>query len=249
MIDDEGTPLTELEAARFDDIVGREWPRADLGEAGPQDRSSPPSLQSTGPEPGHITVFQPRRPAPPVALAGLLTLSMTAAASRHFGMAAFAGTVDRTLSAAARIDAAHTVTVICVAAGVGIAASLTVCGAWLVGWAHYRLRRSAWRTALDRTVPGIERHVRPPNIATALAWTGLLVGVTIVAGWWVPNQLDLLATSRSAGLQHHLSEQLIAAGIVWCGIAVASMAGLTVWACREGRHQIRVKANRFHSSP
>lgn len=97
-------------------------------------------------------------------------------------------------------------------------------------------------------MPCIERHVRPPNIATTLAWTGLPIGVTIVADWWVPNQLALLATSRTAVLENHLSEQNVMAGILWCSIAVASMAGLTVWACREGRHQIRVKANRSHPS-
>jgi hypothetical protein len=41
---------------------------------------------------------------------------------------------------------------------------------------------------------------------TTLAWTRLLIGVTVVAGWWFPNQLDYLATSRTAVLEHHLRE-------------------------------------------
>ncbi|MDQ5975441.1 MAG: hypothetical protein QG661_2650, partial [Actinomycetota bacterium] len=134
------------------------------------------------------------------------------------------------------------------AAGVGVAVSITMFGAWVVAYARYRLRRSALRIALTRTVPPVERRIRPPSIATALAWTGTLVGVTIAAGWWLPNQLALLAAGRSAELEQHLTEQLTLAGIAWSGIAVACMTGLTAWVCREGRHQIRVTANRSRTN-
>lgn len=248
MTDDEDSPLTEVEAARFDDIVGREWPRADLGEAAPSDCLSVLALETAGPAPGHITVYGPRRPPPLLAVAGLIMLGATVAAAWFWGLAAVHATVDRTLSTATRLDAAHTVALVGGAAGVGVLVSLTMVGVWTVTYARYRLRRSAWRIALTRTVPPVERHVRPPSIATPLAWTGILVGVTVAAGWRFPKQFDMLATGRSAGIVDHLTEQLTAAGIVWSSIALACMTGLTVWACREGRHQIRVTANRSRTS-
>lgn len=249
MTHDEDSPLTEVEAARFDDIVGREWPRADLGEAAPRDCLSALALEPAGPAPGHITVYRPRRPPPLLAVVGLITLGATVTATRHWGLAALNATVERTLSAAARIDAAHTVALVGGATVVGVLVSLTMVGAWTVAYARYRLRRSAWRIALTRTVPTVERHIRPPSIATTLAWTGTLAGVTIAAGWWVPKQLALLAAGRSAEFEQHLTEQLTLAGIAWSGIALACMTGLTAWACREGRHQIRVTANRSRTSP
>ncbi|MDQ5974833.1 MAG: hypothetical protein QG661_2042, partial [Actinomycetota bacterium] len=109
MTDDEDSPLTEVEAARFDDIVGREWPRADLGEAAPSDCLSALALETAGPAPGHITVYRPRRPPPLLAVVGLITLGATLAATRHWGLAALNATVDRTLSTAMRVDAAHMV--------------------------------------------------------------------------------------------------------------------------------------------
>ena len=248
MTDDEDSPLTEVEAARFDDIVGREWPRADLGEAAPSDCLSALALETAGPAPGHITVYRPRRPPPLLAVVGLITLGATLAATRHWGLAALNATVDRTLSTAMRVDAAHMVALVGGAAGVGVAVSITMFGAWVVAYARYRLRRSALRIALTRTVPPVERRIRPPSIATALAWTGTLVGVTIAAGWWLPNQLALLAAGRSAELEQHLTGQLTLAAIAWSGIAVACMTGLTAWACREGRHQIRVTANRSRTN-
>lgn len=66
------------------------------------------------------------------------------------------------------------------------------------------------------TAHPIERHVHPPNIMTAVAWIGLLVGVTCVAGWWLPDQLDLLATVQSPAVERHLTEELILGAIVWC---------------------------------
>ena len=74
MTDGEDSPLTEVEAARFDDIVGREWPRADLGEAAPSDCLSALALETAGPAPGHITVYRPRRPPLLLALVSLITL-------------------------------------------------------------------------------------------------------------------------------------------------------------------------------
>ncbi len=249
MTEHEDSPLTEVEAARFVDIVRRDWPRAELSEVAQQDGLNSLAVETAGPGPEPIMVFRPRRPPRLLAVVGLILLGATVAATRYWGLAAFHATVDRTLSAAVRIDAAHTAAVVGAAAGVGVVVSLTMVGAWAVAYARYRLRRAAWRMAISRNVPPVERHVRPPSISTLLAWTGILVGVTIAAGWWVPNQFERLATGRSAGIEHHLTEQLTVAGIVWCGIASSCMTGLTAWACREGRHQIRVTANRLRTSP
>ncbi|MDO8308967.1 MAG: hypothetical protein Q7V58_11490 [Actinomycetota bacterium] len=248
MTDDERTYLTKLEAARFNDIVGREWPTSQRDASSHLDRSTAPLpvTMSRGHE--RMTVFRPQRPSPMIAGTGLVMLAASLIATAHFGLPTVNDIVDQGLSASLRANAAQALAASAARAAFGIVASLAVCAAWMVWWARYRLRRSAWRTVLNGNVHPIERQVCPPNIATALSWAGILVAATILAGWWLPNQLDLLAKSRSTAVVNHLSEQLTWAGIVWCAITVACMAGLAVWACREGRHQIRVEANRDYSS-
>jgi hypothetical protein len=246
--DDEDAALTDHETRTFDDIVRQEWPEEEgrVGESGcPESEQAEPTARV----PVVITVYRPRRPTPWPLLLGLSVLAAIAAFTGTTVVTAVGATSAVTLTALERSDAARQVAAMTVVAGAGIVLALAMLGAWVVLLGRFRLRRSAWRIAVAEAHHAVERRVRPPNPATALAWAAALILATIAAGWWLPIQLEELAVAPALSAARDLTTQFTLAATAWCGIALSSAIGLTAWTCREARHQIRRAANRPSVDP
>lgn len=243
MNDDEDAALTEHETRTFHDIVRQEWPDEEsrAGESAcPESEQAEPTITV----PAVITVYRPRRPTPWPLLLGLSVLAAMAAFTGTTVVTALGATSDVTLTPLGRSDAAQQVAAMTAVAGAGIVVALAMIGAWVVLLGRYRLRRSAWRIAVSETHHPVERRVRPPNPATALAWATIFSLATVAAWWWLPIQLERLAATRVVDLGRELATQLSLAAYAWCGMAVTCAGGLTAFTCREVRHQIRQAANR-----
>ncbi|MHB1164551.1 MAG: hypothetical protein ACYC3K_04850 [Candidatus Nanopelagicales bacterium] len=237
---DDGFELDPAEVEQWNSIVSSEWPaetvlvstQVDLATAW---RNAP----SAGAEQHILTMYRPRRPA----LGALVAAIVAACGSGWVFMTlvapAYQLAVSRGISPHERAHEIHQLTAAAMLVAVALALTAGGVAAWIVAYCLYRLRRSSCEQ-VTRGVSPLTRYVRPPNPATAATWILILLGVSVVAGWWIPLHLEAASGSGPAAIR----ELRLAAmgGLGWLAVFLVCAVGLTTWASREAGHQLRRRA-------
>jgi lysylphosphatidylglycerol synthetase-like protein (DUF2156 family) len=253
MTDDDFT-LDPSEAARWDDIVTREW-SSELAHSTTQARDEDASTDTTVLDaytPPTLKIYLPRRPATlPLAISAMLT-GVVVWVAITFLAPGYQRAVTSEVARDDRAEAMHQVTITGAVIAVVLLIAASSVSVWLVAFARYRLRRASCRR-IALSTPATMRYFRPPNPVTAAIWVLLLLTVSAVAWWWISSRIDVASapTSDAAASLHDTAVGVL----TWLGIALLCAGGLALWASREGRHRLRRSAaahtlrERRHSNP
>ncbi len=253
MIGDDFT-LDSKEEDQWDAIVANEWP-SDLesGTGSMRDADEDADTRAVDDEaPRSMVVHFPRRPTMhPLAMGAMLTGAAGWVAVNllipSYRLTAITGLPRRD-----RAEAVHQLTITAAITAVILLLAATCCSIWLVSFARYRLRHTSCKEATAGT-PTITRLVRPPNPATATAWVLLPLIGSAIAWWWIVPRLDDVSATHSDAVAP--LNEAVAAGLAWLTVVLLCTGGLTLWASREARHQLRRSAvshllrGRLHSNP
>lgn len=234
--------LSPSESARWHAIVSREWhpesqtqPMPDCGPRDVSDLTSPVIEM-----PRTLTIFRPQRPmVSPLAVGALAACTFAWLVVQRliptYEVATLTG-----LGRQERVIAVRELLVFSAVAAGAVLVVVASLSTWVIVYARYRLRRSAFDKAMSGATPAM-RTVRPPNPATAVTWVLLLLTTSASAYWWITSRLDRALSGDAETVAWVNSAAL--AGIGWLAIIVLCIVGLAAWSAREARHRLRRAAS------